>query len=178
LQDRILVVLTFYDYSIVARKGGIVMQLKQRLYEDLKKAMKTKDEIRTRTLRLIISSIKTLEVEKMAEATDDDVFRVLSKECRKRVEAIEAYKKGGREDLVNEEQRELEIIKSYMPKQLSEEELRKIVKNAVEETGSSSIKDLGRVMKVLMPRVKGRADGKTVNNIVRQILLRKEDENT
>ena len=154
------------------------MQLKQRLYEDLKKAMKTKDEIRTRTLRLIISSIKTLEVEKMAEATDDDVFRVLSKECRKRVEAIEAYKKGGREDLVNEEQRELEIIKSYMPKQLSEEELKEIVKNVVEETGSSSIKDLGRVMKVLMPRVKGRADGKTVNNIVRQILLRKEDENT
>ena len=154
------------------------MQLKQRLYEDLKKAMKTKDEIRTRTLRLIISSIKTLEVEKMAEATDDDVFRVLSKECRKRVEAIEAYKKGGREDLANEEQRELEIIKSYMPKQLSEEELKEIVKNAVEETGSSSIKDLGRVMKVLMPRVKGRADGKTVNNIVRQILLRKEDENT
>lgn len=154
------------------------MQLKQRLYEDLKKAMKTKDEIRTRTLRLIISSIKTLEVEKMTEATDDDVFRVLSKECRKRVEAIEAYKKGGREDLVNEEQRELEIIKSYMPKQLSEEELKEIVKNVVEETGSSSIKDLGRVMKVLMPRVKGRADGKTVNNIVRQILLRKEDENT
>lgn len=154
------------------------MQLKQRLYEDLKKAMKTKDEIRTRTLRLIISSIKTLEVEKMTEATDDDVFRVLSKECRKRVEAIEAYKKGGREDLVNEEQRELEIIKSYMPKQLSEEELKEIVKDVVEETGSSSIKDLGRVMKVLMPRVKGRADGKTVNNIVRQILLRKEDENT
>lgn len=154
------------------------MQLKQRLYEDLKKAMKTKDEIRTRTLRLIISSIKTLEVEKMTEATDDDVFRVLSKECRKRVEAIEAYKKGGREDLVNEEQRELEIIKSYMPKQLSEEELKEIVKNVVEETGSSSIKDLGRVMKVLMPRVKGRADGKTVNDIVRQILLRKEDENT
>lgn len=154
------------------------MQLKQKLYEDLKKAMKTKDEIRTRTLRLIISSIKTLEVEKMTEATDDDVFRVLSKECRKRVEAIEAYKKGGREDLVNEEQRELEIIKSYMPKQLSEEELKEIVKNVVEETGSSSIKDLGRVMKVLMPRVKGRADGKAVNNIVRQILLRKEDENT
>ena len=154
------------------------MQLKQRLYEDLKKAMKTKDEIRTRTLRLIISSIKTLEVEKMTEATDDDVFRVLSKECRKRVEAIEAYKKGGREDLANEEQRELEIIKSYMPKQLSEEELKEIVKNVVGETGSSSIKDLGRVMKVLMPRVKGRADGKTVNNIVRQILLRKEDENT
>lgn len=154
------------------------MQLKQRLYEDLKKAMKTKDEIRTRTLRLIISSIKTLEVEKMTEATDDDVFRVLSKECRKRVEAIEAYKKGGREDLANEEQRELEIIKSYMPKQLSEEELKEIVKDVVEETGSSSIKDLGRVMKVLMPRVKGRADGKTVNNIVRQILLRKEDENT
>jgi len=154
------------------------MQLKQRLYEDLKKAMKTKDEIRTRTLRLIISSIKTLEVEKMTEATDDDVFRVLSKECRKRVEAIEAYKKGGREDLANEEQRELEIIKSYMPKQLSEEELKEIVKDVVEETGSSSIKDLGRVMKVLIPRVKGRADGKTVNNIVRQILLRKEDENT
>jgi len=154
------------------------MQLKQRLYEDLKKAMKTKDEIRTRTLRLIISSIKTLEVEKMTEATDDDVFRVLSKECRKRVEAIEAYKKGGREDLANEEQKELEIIKSYMPKQLSEEELKEIVKDVVEETGSSSIKDLGRVMKVLMPRVKGRADGKTVNNIVRQILLRKEDENT
>ena len=154
------------------------MQLKQRLYEDLKKAMKTKDEIRTRTLRLIISSIKTLEVEKMTEATDDDVFRVLSKECRKRVEAIEAYKKGGREDLANEEQKELEIIKSYMPKQLSEEELKEIVKNVVEETGSSSIKDLGRVMKVLMPRVKGRADGKTVNDIVRQILLRKEDENT
>lgn len=154
------------------------MQLKQRLYEDLKKAMKTKDEIRTRTLRLIISSIKTLEVEKMTEATDDDVFRVLSKECRKRVEAIEAYKKGGREDLANEEQKELEIIKSYMPKQLSEEELKEIVKDVVEETGSSSIKDLGRVMKVLMPRVKGRADGKTVNDIVRQILLRKEDENT
>lgn len=154
------------------------MQLKQKLHEDLRKAMKTKDEVKTRTLRLIISSIKTLEVEKMAEATDDDVFQILSKETRKRVEAIEAYKKGGRGDLVNEEQRELEIIKSYMPEQLSEQELREMVENVIEETGSSSIKDLGRVMKVLMPRVKGRADGKTVNNIAQKILLRKEDENT
>ncbi|AAD35772.1 glutamyl-tRNA amidotransferase [Thermotoga maritima MSB8] len=146
------------------------MSLKEKLMSDLKEAMKNKDMVRMNTLRMILTTLKNLEVEKMKEATDEEVMEALMKEAKKRREAIEEYEKHGREELAEKERKELEIIESYLPKQLSEDEIRKIVMEAINEVGASSPKDLGKVMKVVMPKVKGRADGKLVNKMVREIL--------
>ena len=146
------------------------MSLKEKIAEDLKEAMKGKDILRVNTLRMIIAAIKNYEVEKMRQASDDDVVVVLSREAKKRKEAIEEYEKYGRNDLAEKEKRELEIIESCLPKQLTEEEIREIVMKTIEEVGATSIKDLGKVMSVVMPRLKGKADGKLVNNIVREML--------
>ena len=144
--------------------------LKEKIQKDLKEAMKSKNEVRVRTLRMVIAAIKNFEVEKMKDATDEEVLQVIQKEAKKRREAIEEYEKAGREDLVKSEKEELEVLMEYLPKQLSEDEIRSIALEVVKEVGASSLKDLGKVMKVIMPRVKGRTDGKVVNRIVREIL--------
>lgn len=146
------------------------MSLKEKIAEDLKEAMKGKDILRVNTLRMIIAAIKNYEVEKMKQASDDDVMVVLTKEAKRRKEAIEEYEKYGRSDLAEKEKRELEIIESYLPKQLTEEEIREIVMKTIEEVGATSIRDLGKVMGAVMPKLKGKADGKLVNNIVREML--------
>ncbi len=155
-------------------RGGfsweVIGMLKEKISEDLKKAMREKDEVRVRTLRMVIAAIKNFEVEKMREATDEDVVEVIQREAKKRREAIEEYEKAGREDLAESERAELAVLQEYLPKQLSEEEIRKLALEVIKEVGASSPKDLGKVMKVIMPRVKGRADGKVVNRIVREIL--------
>jgi len=146
------------------------MSLKEKIAEDLKEAMREKDILRVNTLRMIIAAIKNYEVEKMRQASDDDVMVVLTKEAKRRKEAIEEYEKYGRSDLAEKEKRELEIIESYLPKQLTEEEIREIVMKTIEEVGATSIRDLGKVMGAVMPKLKGKADGKLVNNIVREML--------
>lgn len=146
------------------------MSLKEKIAEDLKEAMRGKDILRVNTLRMIIAAIKNYEVEKMKQASDDDVMVVLTKEAKRRKEAIEEYEKYGRSDLAEKEKRELEIIESYLPKQLTEEEIREIVMKTIEEVGATSIRDLGKVMGAVMPKLKGKADGKLVNNIVREML--------
>ncbi|PLV56808.1 GatB/YqeY domain-containing protein [Thermotoga sp. SG1] len=146
------------------------MSLKEKLMADLKEAMKSKDMTKVNTLRMILTTLKNLEVEKMKEASDEEVMEALMKEAKKRREAIEEYEKHGRVDLAEKEKKELEIIESYLPKQLSEEEVREIVMDAIKEVGATSPKDLGKVMKLVMPKVKGRADGKLVNKMVREIL--------
>ena len=146
------------------------MSLKERIREDLKKAMKEKDEVKVRTLRMMIAAIRNLEVEKMKEASDEDVLTALQREAKKRREAIEKYEEAGREDLAEEERRELQVIESYLPEQMSEEEIEELAKKVIEQVGASSPKDLGKVMKEIMPKVKGRADGKLVNSIVRRLL--------
>ncbi|MCD6551968.1 GatB/YqeY domain-containing protein [Thermotoga sp.] len=146
------------------------MSLKEKLMSDLKEAMKKKDALRVNTLRMVLTTLKNLEVEKMKEASDEEVMEALMKEAKKRREAIEEYEKHGRAELAEKEREELEIIESYLPKQLSEEEIREIVMEAIKEVGAASPKDLGKVMKIVMPKVKGRADGKFVNKMVREIL--------
>ncbi len=146
------------------------MLLREKIQEQLKEAMKSRDKVKTRTLRMVIAALKNFEVEKMGEATDEEIIQIIQKEVKRRKEAIEEYKKAGREELAQSEREELEILMEYLPKQLTEDEIRSLALEVIKEVGASSLKDLGKVMKVIMPKVKGRADGKVVNRIVREIL--------
>ena len=146
------------------------MGLKERLKEDMKEALKAKDKVKLSTIRMINSLIKNAEIEKRGELTDEEIVQLLMKYAKQRRESIEMYEKGGRQDLVEKEKAELTVVESYLPKQMTKEEIREIVKEAIEETGASSLKDIGKVMKVVMPKVRGRADGSLVNKIVRDLL--------
>ena len=146
------------------------MGLKAQLLQDMKEAMRARDKVRLSTIRMINSLIKNAEIEKRGELTDDEIIQLLMKYAKQRKEAIEMYEKGGRQDLVEKEKAELAVVESYLPKQMSEEEIRELVKEAIEATGASSPKDIGKVMQHVMPKVKGRADGSVVNKIVREML--------
>ncbi len=146
------------------------MSLKQRIMEDMKEAMKAKDTARVSTLRLLLSEIKNKEIDKRGELSDDEVLAVIQKAVKQRRESIEQYKKAGREDLAEKESKELEILESYLPQPLTEEELEAIIDEAIKEVGATSPRDMGKVMKVVMPKVRGRADGKVVNQKVREKL--------
>jgi len=146
------------------------MGLKAQLLQDMKEAMRAKDKVRLSTIRMINSLIKNAEIEKRGELTDDEIIQLLMKYAKQRKEAIEMYEKGGRQDLVEKEKTELAVVESYLPKRMSEEEIRELVKKAIESTGASSPKDIGKVMQHVMPKVKGRADGSVVNKIVREML--------
>jgi uncharacterized protein len=146
------------------------MSLKQQLAEDLKTAMRNKDKLRKDVVILIRSSIKQVEVDEHRDCTDDDVMNVIMKQVKQRKDALEAFKQGQRDDLVEQTEAEIGILAEYLPKQLTEEELAVIVKDAVEETGAQSVKDMGRVMTLVMEQTKGKADGKTVNQLVRRHL--------
>ena len=147
--------------------------LKQKIQEDLKQSMLARDEFRTSAIRMLKSAIQYHEIQKGGagyEATDEDVIEVIGREVKKRNEAIELYKKGGRQELADKEQKELEILKSYLPEQMSEDEIRKLVEEAISQTGAKTPQDMGKVMGTLMPKVKGRADASLVSNIVREFL--------
>jgi len=146
------------------------VDLKAKLNQDLKEALKAKDEVKLRTVRMLLAAIKNFEVEKMGPATDEEIFQIMSKEIKKRQEAIEMYEKGGRPDLAQAEKQEIEVIQSYMPNQLGEEEIRELARKVISEMNLKSPKDVGTAMKVIMPQVKGRADGKLVNKIVSELL--------
>ncbi|MDN5324464.1 MAG: uncharacterized protein PWP02_174 [Thermosipho sp. (in: thermotogales)] len=143
--------------------------LKEKIFEDLKQAMKERNEIKTRVLRLLSSAIKNFEVEKMSSATDEEIGKLILKEMKKRQESILAYKNANREDLALEEEKELEILKEYAPKMLSEEEIREIVKKTIDELNATP-KDFGKVMKEVMSKLKGRADGSLVSKVVKELL--------
>lgn len=146
------------------------MSLKERLSQDLKEAMKSKNETKVRTIRLLIAAIKNFEVEKTDQATDEEVLQIMSKEVKKRLESIEMYRQAKREDLAIEEENELKIIKSYMPEQMNEEQIRELARKLIRQHNLSSPKDVGTAMKLIMPQVKGKADGKLVNKIVQELL--------
>ncbi len=139
---------------------------------DLKAAMKGKDEVRLKTLRMLKSDLIYKGKERGGDLTDEDILAVLTSAAKRRTEAIEEYRRGGRDDLVAEESAEFEIIKEFLPDQLSTEELNELVDSAIADTDASSVRDLGAVMKLLMPEVKGRADGKAVNIAVREKLTK------
>ena len=144
--------------------------LKDQIRENMKDAMKKREENRLRALRLLMSAIKNFEVAEGREATDEDIQSIVLKEMKKRQEAIEAYEKAGRNDLAQQEREELEVLSAYAPRMMSEDEIRAEALKAIGETGASSPRDVGKVMRLLMPRIKGRADGKVVNRIVLELL--------
>lgn len=146
------------------------MGLKEDIAAESKAALKGGDKVKLATLRMLLSEIRNAEIAKRAELTGEEIDAVVAREARRRREAIEEFARGGRQDLVDREEYELAVIKEYMPEQLSEEEIRSIAASAIEQTGASSPGDLGRVMGKLMPQVKGKADGKLVNRIVRELL--------
>ncbi len=146
------------------------MSLLDRLTEDMKAAMKAGDKVRLGTIRLLRSQLKDAQISKRAELTPEEELAVLTNAAKKRREAIEAYKQSDRTDLLEQEEAELRIIQEYLPQQLSEEEIEAEVDRVIEEVGATSMRDLGRVMKQTMSRLKGRADGRTVQQIVRRRL--------
>lgn len=147
--------------------------IKQALQEELKKAMLARDEIRTSTLRLLLSAINYYEIQKGGagyQATEEDITQVIQKEVKQRKDSIEQFGAGGRQDLVDKETKELKILQAFLPEQMGEEEIRTLIKQAITETGSASMADIGKVMGNLMPRVRGQADGSLVNKIAREEL--------
>lgn len=146
------------------------MSLKEQLTTDMKEAMKSHDKDRLAVIRMVRGAIRQQEIDGQKELSDEDVIAVMSKEIKMRKDSIEEFKKGGREDLIAKTQAEIDVLIPYMPAQLSEDEVRELVKAAVAETGAATPKDMGKVMGALMPKVKGRADGKLVNTLVRSML--------
>jgi uncharacterized protein len=142
-----------------------------RILADIKEAMKARDQDTVTALRLLHAEVKNVAInERRRELTDDDVLTALGRLVKQRQEAIEQFAKGGRDDLVAKETFQLDLYRAYQPEQLSEDGIAALVDQAIAETGASSKRDIGAVMKVIMPQVKGRADGKTVNAIVSQKL--------
>ncbi|SNT14912.1 hypothetical protein SAMN05446037_10452 [Anaerovirgula multivorans] len=146
------------------------MSLKERLAADLKEAMKNKDQLRKNVITLIRSDIKQIEVDKRVELEEQDIIEIISRQLKQRKDALEEFHKGGRQDLVEQTEQEVHYLLQYLPEQLSEEEITNIVKETISELGANSIKEMGKVMAAVIPKVKGRADGKIVNQAVKQQL--------
>lgn len=142
------------------------MTLKERLTNDLKDAMKNKDQVRKSVVTLVRAAIKQKEVDERVELDDTDVMDIVSKQLKQRNEALVDFKKAGRDDLISQTEEEIKILLTYLPKQLTDDELREHIKQAVEQVGATSVKDMGKIMGILMPKVKGKADGRRINNLV------------
>lgn len=146
------------------------MSLKEKLSEDMRSAMRTRDEVKLSTIRLVRSAIKNQEIDKGRELSDDEVVTVLMSEAKKRREAVEGAELAGRDDIAAKERAELDVLKQYLPEQIGESELEEIVRGIITEVGATSMKDKGRVMPVLMQRVRGRADGRLASEVVDRLL--------
>lgn len=146
------------------------MTLKEQIEKDFIEAYKAKDELKASTLRMIKSAIKNKEIVSGNELDESAVVDVVAKEIKQRRDSADEYKKGGRPELAEKEEKEINILKVYLPEQLSEEEITKIVESAIKKTGASSISDIGKVMSVVMPEVKGKSDGALVSKIVKDKL--------
>jgi uncharacterized protein YqeY len=152
------------------------MGLREQLMDDLKDAMRQRDETRKRTIRSVIAAIKQAETELDASGArvrleeDEDILVLIAKQAKQRQESIVEYRRGGRQDLVDEEQAELAILENYLPRQLSREEIEAEARQVIAEVGASSPRDMGKVMRPLMDKLRGRADGKLVNQVVRELL--------
>ena len=146
------------------------MSLKDKLMEDLKDAMKNHNEVKKNTVTMIRAAIKQIEVDKRVELDDNEVTEIISKEAKKRKDALAEFEKAGREDLISQTNEELAIIKEYLPEELSTEELTKIIEDTIKEVGAETMKDMGKVMQAVKTKTAGRADGKTINEIVKSKL--------
>ena len=146
------------------------MSLKDKLAEEMKGAMKSQDKVRLSTIRMLISAVKYKEIDLGKALTDEEVIETVTSSVKQRRDSIEQFKSAGRNDLVEKEEAELKILQGFLPKQLSIEEVEAEIDRTVTEAGASGMKDLGKVMKQLMPKVAGRADGKMVSDKVRERL--------
>lgn len=146
------------------------MSLEKQLMADLKDSMKTKDTVRKNTITMVRAAIKQREIDERIELSDDDILDIMSKQLKEKKISIEDFKKGNRQDLVDLTESEIAILLKYLPKQLSEEEVEKIVIETIKEIDAKSMKDIGIIMKAVMPKVKGKTDGKVVNKVARKVL--------
>ncbi|HIJ60799.1 MAG TPA: GatB/YqeY domain-containing protein [Nitrospirae bacterium] len=146
------------------------MSILAKIDSDLKEALKNKQELRLSTLRLIKASIKNKSIEKQSPLSDEEIQALLSGQIKQRKDSIEQYNKAARQDLANKEQQEIDIIKNYLPEELTPQEIDKIIESAIRESKATNSSDIGKVMKIIMPKVRGKADGKYVNERVKALL--------
>jgi uncharacterized protein YqeY len=146
------------------------MGLEERLVEEMKHAMKSNDKLRLSTIRMIRSAVKNKEIEQRSQLTDESITKVIQGLVRKGEESVEQFRVGGRMDLVEKEEKEIEILKSFLPQPISREEILRTIDQSIEETQASSLKDLGKVMKSVIPKLGGKADGKLINQLVKERL--------
>ena len=150
-------------------------KMKQEVQREIKEALLQRDQLKTGTLRMLLAALVNKEKENppaggQGSLTEDQTQTIVLSEVKKRKEAIEAFEKGGRPEMAEKERKELEILQKYLPEQLPEEEVRKLVEEAIKQTGAAKVQDMGKVMAALMPKVKGKADGALVSSIVKELL--------
>jgi uncharacterized protein YqeY len=146
------------------------MSIKETLTQDLKLALKEKDTIKKNTVQGIRAAILQFEKDNLTELSDDGILDVIAKELKKRKDVLPEYEKSGRQDLIDGLKAEIQVLLAYLPEQLTPEQLTEIVKDAIASVGALSMKDIGKVMAAVMPKVKGRADGKQINQCAKEIL--------
>lgn len=146
------------------------MSLKEKLQEDLKSSMKNKDTIKKSVVTLIRAAIKQHEVDNRVELADDAIIDIISKQLKQRKDSLAEFEKANRDDLVEETKSEIQVLEGYLPQQLSEEELEKIVIETIAEVGATSMKDMGKIMATIKPETAGRADGRKINELVKKNL--------
>lgn len=146
------------------------MALKEKLLEDVKTAMKEKDVTRKNTLQMVRAGVLQVEKDNKITLDDEGVIEVIARELKKRKDVLPEYEKSGRQDLVENLKAEIDVLVGYLPKQMTKEEIETVIKGVVAEVGASSMQDIGKVMQAVLPKVKGRADGKIVNQIVKELL--------
>ena len=144
--------------------------LKQKLSDDLKQAMRDGDKVKRSAIRLAMAAIKNAEIARQAALEDSDILGVIAKEVRQRKESIEAFKQGGRQELVAIEEAEMAVLEQYLPRQMSREEIIAEARRVIEEVGAESIRDKGKVMPLLIAKLKGKADGRDINEVVTELL--------
>ncbi len=152
------------------KKEGIHLSLSEQIMSDMKEAMKARDKVRLNTVRMIKSALMNEKIKAGHDLTAEEELTVLSREKKQREESIDEFTKADRKDLADETKQELAIVESYLPKQMTEEELNQAVSSAIAEVNAQGKSDFGKVMKVLMPKIKGKADGKAASNAVRKQL--------
>jgi uncharacterized protein YqeY len=148
----------------------INLTLKERITADMKQAMKAKDKLKLDAIRMLRGAIRDREIEKQIELDDAGVIQVLANQVKKRKDSIDQFRDAERMDLVEREEKQLQALEVYMPQQLSPDEVKHLIDKVIAETGASSMRDMGKVMSTIMPRIQGRADGKEVNQLVRESL--------
>ncbi|MGI9950828.1 GatB/YqeY domain-containing protein [Moorellaceae bacterium AZ2] len=144
--------------------------MKEQLTRDMKEALKSHDKVRLQTIRMVLASIKNAEIERRRPLNDEEIVNVIQREIKMRKEALEQFMRGGRQDLVRQAEAEIGVLEEYLPRQLSEEELLAVIRDTIREVGAQSGKDVGKVMAALMPKIRGRADGKRANQVVKELL--------